>query len=283
MPFSNYTKHFEKGSWVGPGGGTKRFKMIDWSLIKGQSVLDLGCANGMLAIESKIQGAKKALGVDKGDWIPSVRQSVREVNLDVEFWQVDIESREFKRYCPVFDVVFFCAMLSHMRDGPEMLRWIDNHTKKLLYFVSNLGENNKAQRESVKKYTSFDAIKFIGQTGEEGLPNEGTRYMWSCRRTGKENQFESWRDAPVTFLPADEVKRVSSEVCEKLWLSERTLELKENIRINGLTSPLTCHKVGEHLYLPREGGKRCCILQALGYKDFPYKIVPPPPDPPPSW
>jgi len=107
--------------------------------------------------------------------------------------------------------------------------------------------------------------------------------MWSCQRTGKENQFESWRDAPVTFLPADEVKRVSSEVCEKLWLSERTLELKENIRINGLTSPLTCHKVGEHLYLPREGGKRCCILQALGYKDFPYKIVPPPPDPPPSW
>ena len=110
MPFSGYQRHLEDGKFVGRGRSEKRFSMINWDLVKDQDVLDLGCANGMLAIESKRRGARKVLGVDKGACIPSVRQSVREANIDVEFLQIDIESREFKRVCPMFDITFFCSM-----------------------------------------------------------------------------------------------------------------------------------------------------------------------------
>lgn len=280
MRFSNYQRYLENGKFVGPGRSEKRFGMINWDLVKGQDVLDLGCANGMLAIESKRRGARKVLGADKDDCIPSVRQSVREANIDVEFLQVDIESREFKRVCPVFDITFFCSMLGHMHDGIEMLRWIDEHTKRVLYFESNLGESNNIQIEGVKKYTSFDSFKLLGQTNE--TPEEGIRYMWWCARTGRENQIPEWRDASVTLIPIEEMNGTKPAVCEGLQANEYYNKLRENIKLNGLASPLVYYKnpKKDYSYMGIEGGKRFCVLKELGYKSILCKIVSPLPYPP---
>jgi len=280
MPFSNYQRYLKDGKYIGPGRSEKRFGMINWDLVKGQDVLDLGCANGMLAIESKKRGAKKVLGADKDDCIPSVRQMVREANIDVEFLQVDIESQEFKRTCPMFDITFYCSMGGHMHDGVEMLRWVDRHTKRVLYFESNLGENNKGQIEGVKKYTSFDSIKFLGQTNE--TPEEGTRYMWWCARTGRENQIPEWRDVPITLIPIEEMDGTNPVVCERLQSNEYYNRLRENIKLNGLVSPLIYYKNPKKgpIYRGIEGGKRFCILKELGYKSIPCKIVSPLPYPP---
>jgi len=279
MPFSNYQRYFSQGKYIGPGRSEKRFNLINWDSFKDQDVLDLGCANGMLAIESKRRGAKKVLGVDKDNCIPSVRQSVRDAGIDVEFWQVDMESREFKRICPVFDITFFCSELGHMKDGAEMLRWIGAHTRRVLYFESNLGENNKGQIEAVTKYTSFNSLKFLGRTDE--TPEEGIRYMWWCGRTGHENNIPEWRNAPATFIPIEEMNGTAPEVCEKNQSNKEYIALRENIKLNGLVSPLIYYKSDKknNFYIGREGGKRFCILKELGYKDIPCKIVQPGPLP----
>lgn len=272
MSFSLYQKHLEKGSYVGSGRGDFRFKKVDLKLIKDQTVIDLGCANGILAIESKKHGASKVLGVENHECIPDVRKSVREAGIDVEFWQVDIESPDFKNFCPAFDTVFFCSMLSHMHDPVGMLHWIDSHTRRALYFESNLGESNKAQIESVKLHTSLDAITFLGRSD---VNKEGLRYMWVCKRSGKENMFKEWREAPVTFLPFEEVRGPSENACEIQKINPKYIAMRENIKRNGLMSPIMVTQVGDHRYNGREGGRRWCACKELGYKDIPCKIVPP--------
>lgn len=277
MKLSNYQKHFSDGEWTTDGTrgrGQHRFQMIDWNLIKGRSVLDLGCANGMLAIEAKRRGATEVVGVDNGKWIPAVRETIKGSGIDVEFWELDIESPEFKNFCPKFDIVFFCSMLYHMHDPEGMLRWIDSHTKKVLYFESNLGESRKPQIEYVKNFTSFDVINFLGRS--DPPEDKGVHYMWTCGRRGKENKVESWKDLPVTFIPLDRIRGPREKACERVLLNERIQTLKKNIQENGLMSPLIVVKsAGIHFdYKGVEGGKRYCILKELGRKDIPCKIIP---------
>ena len=50
---------------VGRGRFLKRTTMWNPSDFKGKTVLDLGCNNGMLAIEAKKCGASRVVGVDK--------------------------------------------------------------------------------------------------------------------------------------------------------------------------------------------------------------------------
>jgi len=282
MVFSNYQKYFQNGVYVGEGNrGEFRFKLIDWDLIKGRSILDLGCANGMLTIEAKRMGASRALGIDVGDWIPDVRDSVKAAGIDAEFWQIDMESREFKQFCPQFDITFFCSMIGHLKDPIEMLRWIDIHTKYFLYFESNLGENNKAQIELIEKYTSFIPFRELGSTAWE--KQEGIRYMWFCARNGVCNTISVWRDSPVTFLPMDKI--ICSLKANLNSLPEYH-KLKENIKLNGLMQPLICCEFinqdgvreGDS-YMIREGGKRYHILKELEYKNLPCRIVQPGPPP----
>ena len=270
---SNYQQFYSEGKYKGPGRGTFRFQKIDWkNHIEGQNILDLGCNNGMLAIESKRRGALNVIGVDlETSAIFQARKSAEEASLDIQFWNLNIESPEFKTFCPSVDTIFFCSMLSHMKNGKEMLGWIDNHTQRL-YFESNLGENNKAQIESIKKWTSFDAIQFLGRS--DG-PGEGIRYMWFCSRSGKENSIPSWKGIPITFLPVQEICNINLEGCKK---AEREIpeysSLKENLERNGLKSPIIVSNTGSHIYHVIEGGKRVCIFRQLGIKDIPAKIIP---------
>ena len=276
MIFSNYSKYFEDGKYVGSGRGESRFSAINWDNVKGRSVLDLGCANGMLAIEAKKRGAARVVGVDIGDWIPDIQKSVTKAGLDIEFWQLDIESPEFKRFCPQFDIVFFCAVAGHLKNIEDMLRWIDQHTKYVLYFESNLGEHTINQIELVKKYTSFVSTQFINLA--DIAKEEGPRYLWFCIKKGHENNVSSWQDAPVTFLPIDKILGIDDDKCiecSKLLIYQ---ELEKNIETNGLLNPLICCPSVDPAYPNywqlREGGKRFCILKNKGHKYIPVKIVP---------
>lgn len=272
--YSGYQQHYEKGKYIGTGRGTSRFRLIRWYAIKGASVLDLGCSNGMLAIESKRQGASRVVGVDEGSWIRTLRQDMKEENLDVDFWEMDIESPEFKRFCPKFDVIFYCALLGHLKDPIGMLHWIDEHCNKLLYFESNLGEHNIQQINLVHQETSF---KTEGpHRTDADVPEEGIRHMWTCFKVGKEKRISSWRDAEPTFIPINELCPVVRP--ENTRKTEKYKTVLESIKRIGLVHPLIISPTApdfSHPYRVREGGSRYCALSDLGYKMIPCKIVPP--------
>jgi SAM-dependent methyltransferase len=50
---------YKKQTW-----NDKRFKFINWKQFKGKSVLDLGCEKGLLALKSKLEGAKEVVGIE---------------------------------------------------------------------------------------------------------------------------------------------------------------------------------------------------------------------------
>ena len=285
--FSHYQNVYKDGEFIRPGPrGRKdhRFKTISWKEFKGKSVLDLGCNNGLLCIEAKRWGATRVVGVDIDPCIPAARQLAEAQNLNIEFWQLDIESKEFRHFCDSFDIIFYCAMHKHMRNKESMINWIDEHCNNTLYFESNSGECHDCQIQCIEKWGSFSIIKKMGESGTE---TEGQHIMWKCGRGGKENNYPDWRKVPVTFLPADKIEDpdLNDPKWDEFKKSEYYIKLKENIARNGIRHPKIVFKLDPnapghgtslkngYIWKGLEGGHRTLAAKELGYKELPCRVI----------
>ena len=182
--FSNYQSVYYKGQKVADGARTdKRVALIDWdTMVKNNmSVLDLGCSNGALALEAARRGLQ-VVAVERSDCLNTGRIVAEAEGLDnIKFIQADIESREFKDWCPKFDAIFFMAMLTHMKDQKEMLRWIDRHCLWGLWYETNFQQNVMTHMEMIDAYTSFKLVESRGES--EIYPNSYT--LLRCLREAK--------------------------------------------------------------------------------------------------
>ncbi|NGX49319.1 MAG: tRNA (mo5U34)-methyltransferase [Candidatus Anoxychlamydiales bacterium] len=285
--FSSYQDIFIEGKPLrGSGRSAKRMGLIDWKKdFLGRSVLDIGCNNGMLAIKAKLSGATRVVGLDIDPCISRAREFADELNLDVEFWQLDCESKEFRQFTQSFDIIFFCAMLSHMRDGPNMLQWIDAHCKKILYFESNSFQNFERQIGHVKKNTTFDGCKDLGFSQETQKGKDSHR-LFKLIRGGRDKYLAEWDDIPITFLPIEQIRH--AHLIQRLVSFKKTEPIRyrlllESIEKHGLTTPVIVYKQVplstswfKAKYSGLEGGHRFMIALELGYKEIPCKIVPVP-------
>ena len=285
--FSSYQNIFVGDKALrGSGRSAKRMNLINWSKdFPGRSVLDIGCNNGMLAIKAKEAGATRVVGLDVASCIPRAREFASELHLAVEFWQLNCESPEFKRFSTSFDIVFFCAMQSHMKNGPEMLKWIDDHCKKIFFWESNSFQNWERQLAAVRKYTTFDAVKDLGWSQETPKGRDSHR-LFKLARKGKDHFLSEWEDIPVTFLPINQIRH--AHLIKKLAIfkeeeKKRYSALLESVKMNGFVSPLMVYKMRleatsrfKSQYAGIEGGHRFMIALELGYKEIPCKIVPKP-------
>lgn len=84
-----------------------------WPWVKGASVLDVGCAEGLIAIECERQGAENVLGVElRGDAVKRANELAR--NRTASFLQAD--ANVFTVAPLSFDVVLMLAILHKLRD-----------------------------------------------------------------------------------------------------------------------------------------------------------------------
>jgi 2-polyprenyl-3-methyl-5-hydroxy-6-metoxy-1,4-benzoquinol methylase len=114
------------GKWFG-GDRTveQQFTGLDqlWPRVEGKSVLDVGCAEGYIAVECEKRGAIDVVGVDvRQEAVDAALQRAR--NRKAAFMWADVN-----RWTPPgrFDVVLLLAVLHKLKQPADVLRRIIEH------------------------------------------------------------------------------------------------------------------------------------------------------------
>ncbi len=287
---------------LGRGRGIKRASMWDPKDFKGKTVLDIGCNYGNLAMEAVRQGATWVVGADNFPGIVTSREFIEENNIpNIDMWQVDVESREFKKHTPAFDVILFCAAFTHMRNATGMLNWIDTHCKETFYFETNSSFNVEKMMKVVKAQTNFGSYDLLGDSGD--VPGHYSFFRCTGRTPEKLKEIEDnktiyesrgrvpgqWEQSPpgwelkvlndenqhIIFLPINKI--FGPDIKKFEHRRERINYLKNSIKENSLSYPLLV-KVEErtdgNLWHMQEGGHRYMALKELEDRtDIPCKII----------
>jgi len=247
--------------------------MIDWDIVNHRTVLDLGCNNGYFTREAMRHGAKRAVGVDVSDAILGARELAK--GTGAEFWQLNLDSKEFRRYCPRFDVVFLFSVITHLRDKEEFLDWLDGIVKYILIFESNHGEKNKQHIELVKKYLWLEEIEYLGPSDIPEKPH----YMWVCKKATHEMRYPVFSETPIEFIPLNRIIRMDDDIVLNQDTtygvdSDKFKRLKQSIKERGMRDPIIVKRRKPGLYGIFQGGHRFLAAKELGYKEVPCKVVP---------
>jgi SAM-dependent methyltransferase len=252
----------------------ERAKKMDDDWFKGRTVLDLGCNNGYFVRHALKHGAKRAVGVDKSDCIIGARELAKQEGLTkAEFWQVDLDSKEFRRFCPRFDTVLLLSVLTHVNDKEEFLDWLDSIIKWRFIFESNHGEKNKQHIELVNKHIYFEKITYLGTTDIPEKPH----HLWLCEKPSHEVRYNWLGNLPVEFVPLEWIKGWSEDkLFEQKYsyalASEKQIALMMDIKKRGFREPLILQEYKGEL-LGFNGIHRYFIAKTLGYKNVPVKIM----------
>ena len=242
--------------------------------VEGKTVLDIGCNNGYFVREAMRLGAKRAVGVDKSDCIKGAIELAKKEDIKAEFWQVDIESKEFKRHCPKFDVVILFSMLTHLKDPEGFLDWLDGRIGYILLFESNHGEVHRNQIELVKKHIYLPNVKYLGMSE---LP-EHPHHLWICRKSKYKIRYPQLKNIKTEFVSVDNIFGFSEEssMNQKAAYSldsKRFLELKADIKKRGIRDPIILREKKHRRLTGFQGVHRFLIAVQLGYKYVPCKIL----------
>jgi len=254
---------------------TKRYENLEWlDIVKKRTVLDLGCNNGFFTRESLYRGARRAVGVDESNAVLGARELAKEEGVPAEFWQADIDSKEFRRFCPKFEVVLLLSVLTHVRDKEEFLNWLDGICTYALVFESNHGEKNKSHIELVKKHLWFESVTEWGPTDVPEKPH----YLWVCRKQNHSLRYPVIADLPVEFIPMNKIigwdeKSILQQETKYDIHSPEFQKLKADIHHRGIRIPLTLEDEKDGLFKGFQGGHRYLAAKQLGYKNVPCRVM----------
>ena len=242
--------------------------------VKGLTVLDIGCNNGYFVREAIKRGAKRAVGVDKTDCIKGAIKLAEKENVNAEFWQVDVESKEFKRHCPKFDVVFLFSVLTHLKDPEGFLDWLDDRIRYKLFFESNHGEIHKNQIEMVKKHIHFAKITYLGMSEVPEHPH----HLWLCRKSREYIKYPILKDIPTEFIAVDKILNMTEETAmsQKITYpldSEKFKKLKADIKKRGIRDPIILREDIYGKLIGFQGVHRYLAAVQLNYKYVPCKVI----------
>ena len=242
-------------------------------IVSGKSVLDIGCNNGYFTIEAMKRGARRAVGVDESNAILGARGLAEEEGVAAEFWQADLDSKEFRRFCPKFDVVFLLSVLTHVHDKDEFLDWLDSRVRYALIFESNHGERNRSHIDLVTKHMHFEGVESLGPSDIPEKPH----YLWICRKWNHEQRYTFLQGIEPEFVAIDAIKGWDQMSPEKQaggypTTSKRHQELVADIKARGIRQPLILREK-DGVLTGFQGVHRFLAAKQLGYKDVPCKIV----------
>lgn len=248
----------------------KRLSMINPEIFKDKTVLDLGCNNGYFVRFALEHGAKRAVGVDKSGCIVGARELAK--GTQAEFWQVDMESKEFMRFCPQFQVVLLMSALAKIKDKEKWLDWLDGIVRERLIFESNHGEVHKQDIDLVRKHIWFKYVDFLGASEIPERPH----YLWDCQKINIETRYGFLAGLQVEWIPIDKIERFDEYLLKQktkyTFDSEEFLKLKEDIKQRGLRRPIIVMERNGKIW-GFQGGHRYFACKQLGYKEIPCKVI----------
>jgi SAM-dependent methyltransferase len=162
MSFWNEERvHFYKETW-GPPTDPKNWRNLDRmeipvSLLKGDTVLDVGCGLGHLyyALKGKVT---QYVGVDAS---PFMLKKAREFFPEADFREGDVYNlSEF----PLADTVYSISLLIHLPSIEEPIKQLWNRTKKRCVFLIPLGRKEQIKEPEpglIIHQTSFNTLDSI--------------------------------------------------------------------------------------------------------------------------
>jgi len=237
-----------------------------------RNVLDIGCNNGYFVREALRAGARRAVGVDESDAIVGARELAK--GTKAEFWQLDIDSKEFRKFCPKFEVVFLLSVLTHVRDKEEFLNWLDDKIQYTLVFESNHGEQNKEHINLVTKHINFVDIEYLGPSDIPLKPH----YLWVCRKQKHAIRYPMLEDLPVEFIPLNKIigwdeKTILYQKTKYDIYSEKFKQLMDDIKRRGIRKSLVVCVPIDGYFKGFQGGHRYMAAKMLGYKEVPCRVL----------
>lgn len=260
---------------LAPRTNEVRYKDLSWlDIVKKRTVLDIGCNNGFFTREALRRGARKAVGVDVGECIEGARDLAKQENVPAEFWQMSVDSKEFRRFCPKFEVVLLLSVLTHVKDKEEFLDWLDEHVTYAVVFESNHGEKNKQHIELLKKHMWFESVTYHGP---QDVP-EKPHYLWVARKHNHEIRYPILADLPIEFVPVDKIVGWDEHTILKQDTtydihSDKFKELMADMKKRGIRKPLTLEDEKDGFFKGFQGGHRYVAAKMLGYKSLPCRIM----------
>lgn len=257
-----YQEIWIKGTKVREGARSrKRLPLIEFKNFGGRSVLDVGCAEGMLAIESKKAGARRVVALELNDVIEVAKDNAQKEEVEIEF--IKTEAGEWLKNCNEhFDYVFFCAMLNHIKDKVQVLHDLSRITDRILYFETNFENNPDVVMEFVKKHTGFKKYNLKGKTGDR---KEEDYHLYALRQDGMDaERFKHIAHLPVQEMNLNELFLIPAKPLLPNEL-EVVRQLKENLAVNGQFRPLWVAK-RDNGYWVREGGHRFLAMKELNWE-----------------
>lgn len=251
-----------------------RLSMFDPEWFRGKTVLDLGCNNGYFTRLAMKSGAKRAVGVDIGQCIEGAKLLAEKEGLNCEFWQLNMEDKEFKRFCPQFDVVIFLSALAKIKNKDGFLDWLDGIVQGRLIFESNHGEVHKKDIDLVTKHIYF---KYVNYLGTSEIP-EKPHYLWDCQKIDHTKRYGVIASSPLEFVPIEKItgwdeKSILHQKTKYTLDTEEFQKLKEDIKERGLRHYLVVNRRPNGFYEGFQGGHRYMACKQLGYRYLPCKVL----------
>jgi len=197
----------------------------DW---RGLRLLDLGCGEGLFALEAALHGADVIAIDGRDERMSAGRALAEELGLtNVQFIQADVRSHPFEQHGP-FDTVLVLGLLYHL-DAPELFQVMA-----------------RAARSTTR---AMILDTHFARSSDEVVPHEGASYRgWRYREHRPEDVLEVRRARLLASLSND----------SSLWLTpDSILLLLQNL---GFPTVLQCHVP----FQPSQGQDRFTLVALKG-------------------
>ena len=145
---------------------------------RGKTVLDIGCAQGMFCNYASKRGAKRVIGIDKGQNVGISRQvSNYFEEFNVDYIETNLQGMSYEEFCQivdihVFDIVFFLSASAYL-DWPEFIHKV---VGDLMVFERSSGPQARGDEAGVKELLSHFSVEQFPRSRDK------EREIYWCRK-----------------------------------------------------------------------------------------------------
>jgi hypothetical protein len=158
----------EMGLTGAPRDTEKRIKQMQLTkkLLRGKTVLDIGCSNGAITRVASKLGAKHVLGIDHGGFgSEDPVRAAQIISNELGYWEIDYQNMDINKQKPEpADIVFYLSINYHK---PGIRPWLAEVTNELCIFEDNSKERNA--KDTLE--TMFSKVELIGNSTDHDSNN----------------------------------------------------------------------------------------------------------------